>query len=170
MLCLTRKKVGVTECSYFQLTVEKTGMVLHMVYVSMKQWSSVVGISLCSIWVRSCCHPTPGWLDSTNVCMSGGWWSVLLKGGATVDIPPLLCPHAYVVSEIANFLFWTPMSQTLRYSTVILKQWESIDKRHILQRSLIGVSLSEPHTSVTSLRTRVCIYACLDWPLTENFK
>ena len=26
---------------------------------------------------------------------------------------------------------------------------------------IIGASLSEPHTSVTSLRTRVCIYLCL---------
>ena len=33
--------------------------------------------------------------------------------------------------------------------------------------NVIGASLSEPHTSVTSLRTRVCIYACLDRPLTE---
>ena len=26
---------------------------------------------------------------------------------------------------------------------------------------IVGASLSEPHTSVTSLRTRVCIYLCL---------
>jgi len=37
-------------------------------------------------------------------------------------------------------------------------------------RALIGASLSEPHTSVTSLRMRVCIYLCLDRPLTGNFK
>jgi len=41
-------------------------------------------------------------------------------------------------------------------------------------QSLIGASLSEPHTSVTSLRTCVCIYACLfaclDRPLIGNFK
>ena len=45
------------------------------------------------------------------------------------------------------------------------------DKWH---ETVIGASLSEPHTSVTSLRTRVCIYlcllACLDQPLTGNFK
>ena len=35
---------------------------------------------------------------------------------------------------------------------------------------IIGASLSEPHTSVTALRMRVCIYACLDRPLTVNFK
>ena len=35
---------------------------------------------------------------------------------------------------------------------------------------LIGASLSEPHTSVTSLRTCVCMFACLDRPLTVNFK
>jgi len=42
-----------------------------------------------------------------------------------------------------------------------------------IQQTIIGASLSEPHTSVTSLRTRVCIYACLlaclDGPLTGNF-
>ena len=32
----------------------------------------------------------------------------------------------------------------------------------------IGVSLSEPHTSVTSLCTCMCMFACLDRPLTEN--
>ena len=43
---------------------------------------------------------------------------------------------------------------------------------------MIGASLSEPHTSVTALRTRVCMLACwfvgllvcLDRPLTVNFK
>ena len=35
---------------------------------------------------------------------------------------------------------------------------------------IIGASLSEPHTSVTALSTCVCIYACLDRPLTVNFK
>ena len=36
--------------------------------------------------------------------------------------------------------------------------------------SLIGASLSKPHTSMTALRTCVCMLACLDRPLTENFK
>ena len=49
----------------------------------------------------------------------------LLKEGATVDIqekvlpvitwqyvgPPPLCPHAYVVSEVANCLVWTSKCQ-----------------------------------------------------------
>ena len=39
---------------------------------------------------------------------------------------------------------------------------------------MIGASLSEPHTSVTSLHTCVCmlacLLACLDRPLTENLK
>ena len=35
---------------------------------------------------------------------------------------------------------------------------------------VIGASLSEPHTSMTSLRMRVRIYACLDRPLTVNFE
>ena len=34
----------------------------------------------------------------------------------------------------------------------------------------IGASLSKPHTSVTALRTRVCMLVCLDRPLTVNFK
>ena len=34
----------------------------------------------------------------------------------------------------------------------------------------VGVSLSEPHTSVTALRTRVCLFVGLDRPLTVNFK
>ena len=35
---------------------------------------------------------------------------------------------------------------------------------------LIGASLSEPHTSVTALRTSVSIYPTMDRPLTGNFK
>ena len=37
---------------------------------------------------------------------------------------------------------------------------------------IFGVSLSELHTSVTALRTCVygCLLACLDRPLTINFK
>ena len=39
---------------------------------------------------------------------------------------------------------------------------------------IFGASLSEPHTSVTALRTCVCmlacLFACLDRPLTVNFK
>ena len=37
---------------------------------------------------------------------------------------------------------------------------------------IFGVSLSEPHASVTALRTCVydCLLACLDQPLTINFK
>ena len=46
--------------------------------------------------------------------------------------------------------------------------------KELLLTFLIGASLSEPHTSVTALSTRVCIwpdiYACLDWPLTRNLK
>ena len=35
--------------------------------------------------------------------------------------------------------------------------WTSLEKYKLI----FGASLSEPHTSVTSLRTRVCIYLCL---------
>ena len=35
---------------------------------------------------------------------------------------------------------------------------------------IIGVSLSEPHTSVTALRMHVCMLVGLDRPLTVNFK
>ena len=34
----------------------------------------------------------------------------------------------------------------------------------------IGASLSKPHICMTTLHTHVCIYACLDRPLTVNFK
>jgi len=34
--------------------------------------------------------------------------------------------------------------------------------------SFIGASLSEPHTSVISLHPCVCMFACLDRPLTAN--
>ena len=36
--------------------------------------------------------------------------------------------------------------------------------------ALVGASLSEPHTSVTALRTRVSDYLAMDRPLTGNFK
>ena len=35
---------------------------------------------------------------------------------------------------------------------------------------VVGVILSEPHTSMTALRTRVCMLVGLDRPLTVNFK
>ena len=38
---------------------------------------------------------------------------------------------------------------------------------------IIGASVSEPHTSVTALRTCICMLACLLvclWPCTINFK
>ena len=34
-------------------------------------------------------------------------------------------------------------------------------KRLLYGHCIIGATLDEPHTSVTSLRTCVCIYACL---------
>ena len=49
-------------------------------------------------------------------------------------------------------------------------------KDDMLKKSIafLGASLSEPHTSVTALRTCVCMFvcllACLDQPLTVNFK
>ena len=45
---------------------------------------------------------------------------------------------------------------------------------YFIDYHIIGVSLSEPHTSVTTLRTRTCvylsIYLTMDRPLTGNFK
>jgi len=35
-------------------------------------------------------------------------------------------------------------------------------------KGIIGASLSEPHTSMTSLHPCVCMFACLDRPLTVN--
>jgi len=40
----------------------------------------------------------------------------------------------------------------------------------MLTHFFIGASLSEPHTSVTSLRACVCMLACVDRPRTGNFK
>ena len=34
---------------------------------------------------------------------------------------------------------------------------------------VVGISLSEPHTSRTALRTHVCMLLCLDRPLTINY-
>ena len=34
---------------------------------------------------------------------------------------------------------------------------------------VIGASLSEPHTSVSSMHTCVCMFACLDQPLIVNY-
>ena len=58
-------------------------------------------------------------------------------------------------------------------------QWSSIfeaslkfvwDQLEHMALEIIGASLSEPHTSVTALRTRVSIYPTMDRPLTGNFK
>jgi len=63
--------------------------------------------------------------------------------------------------------------------SLVSRQTPASSERHPLGNIYIfGASLSEPHTSVTSLRTRVCIYlcllacllACLDRPLTGYFK
>ena len=43
---------------------------------------------------------------------------------------------------------------------------ELCELRRSLAGRIIGASLNEPHTSVTALRTRVCIYACLLGPTT----
>ena len=49
-------------------------------------------------------------------------------------------------------------------------QHKSAISNCLLTHQIIGASLSEPHTSVTALRTHVCIRPCLDRPLTVNFK
>ena len=60
--------------------------------------------------------------------------------------------------------------------------WSAVRGKYLLEISLlmtteafpllvpIGASLSEPHTSVTALRTRVSVYPSMDRPLTGNFK
>ena len=45
-----------------------------------------------------------------------------------------------------------------------------ITLQYLVTLHIIGASLSEPHTSVTALRTRVCMLVRLDRPLTVNFK
>ena len=44
-----------------------------------------------------------------------------------------------------------------------------INSTLIICRTIIGVSLSKPHTSGTALRRCMCIQPCL-WPYTINFK
>ena len=76
-------------------------------------------------------------------------------------------PHFLYGRTVKSPLSWTalfyleprgsPSSWTSQYSCSCLL-------------CIIGASLSEPHTSVTALRTRVCIQLCLDRPLTRNFK
>ena len=47
-------------------------------------------------------------------------------------------------------------------------EWHA--KKHANKVGMIGASLSESHTSVTALRTCVCIWLAMDRPLTVNFK
>ena len=108
-----------------QLSVETTGYI-SVVHISVKQRATVldpVGIKSCSSseWVSAVRYcPTPGWLDSNDVCMSEGSWAC--GGGATkwrghrghstwgnsshrlTVGPPPLYPHTYVMSGISNCL------------------------------------------------------------------
>jgi len=66
-----------------------------------------------------------------------------------------------------------PPLQNLYYNV-----WNIRKKSRFMQLislKMIGASLSEPHTSVTALRTCVCMYVCMSVctvcrPYTENFK
>ena len=88
-----------------------------------------------------CCHTTPGWLDSNDVCMSGGSRAC---GGCTTEGrghcghsrwgnashhltvgPPPLYPHTHVMSEIFIILVTSEISNCLVPSTNC-----SISRRH----------------------------------------
>ena len=69
----------------------------------------------------------------------------------------------------------TTVESIITKAATQLEQEQPERKVHTLTRHdhfLIGASLimSESYTSVTPLHTRVCIYLCLDRPLTVNFK
>ena len=64
--------------------------------------------------------------------------------------------------------------EVVLFSEVSLKPIEKFlktQKKHLKSlKCIIGASLSEPHTSVTVMRTRVSIRPTMDRTLTENFK
>ena len=69
------------QCSHYG----NSRMVLHLMHISIKQWAKNFRSSeyyfMLFNWVSSCCYcPSPGWLDSNDACMSGGWWAC---GGGT---------------------------------------------------------------------------------------
>ena len=67
----------------------------------------------------------------------------------------------------------TTVESIITKAATRLEQEQPERKVHTLtthNHFLIGASLSEPNTSVTALHMHVCIYLCLDRPLTVNFK
>ena len=99
-------------------------MFLHVVHISVKQWANNFRSSgyyfMLFLSVSSCCcRPTPGWLDSNDVCMSGGSWACgrgttkershcghTNKGNTSHQLTVGPPPHTYihVMSEISNCL------------------------------------------------------------------
>ena len=75
---------------------------------------------------------------------------------------PILQHHFYIHLQHNCFCDATKSCTFGLYS----KEAELKKPNHII----IGASLSEPHTSVTALRTCVSIYLSMDRPLTVNFK
>ena len=73
-----------------------------------------------------------------------------------------------------NTVSWQDLALRYITSVIHLRADDQTRKESLHRTSIFGASLSEPHTSVTALRTRVCIYirlfVCLDRPLTVNFK
>ena len=83
-------------------------------------------------------------------------------------------PSRNTISNSSNrnkILPWVNTFLPKFLSSFHLFNWPLFTEFHfpeVFLRLLIGASLSEPHTSVTALRTRV--YLCLDRPLAVNFK
>ena len=86
-----------------------------------------------------------------------------------VCVPPNL--GIWAVSRLHEFLDCVEHMHHAHCWTVYLGGFFS---RNFELEPVGGVSLSELHTSMTSLHTCVCMFvcllACLDRPLTENFK
>ena len=74
-------------------------------------------------------------------------------------------------NRIYNFLsvYGTESTTSCQYMTTSCQYMEQNLQLPVSIWKIIGVSLSEPHTSVTALRKCVCILACLR-PYTINFK
>ena len=91
-------------------------------------------------------------------------------------IDRLKITHLYTIPTVMKFLMKAGDEHVEKYSLSSLKVVTLGNQSFYFARTnvpLIGASLSEPHTSVTALRTCVCMSVCLFVclrPYTENFK
>ena len=120
--------------------------------------------------------PSPYWLCplaycKIDICLlidQRYFRTLYFSGHALVRGSYAYNPWGQLVSSLASQTQPTPVQ------IISMGREGSGDVMCFLCAVVIGVSLSEPHTSVTALRT--CVYmfasllACLDQPLTINFK